>query len=183
MCTTEGNTGTISATGTTPHTATTGCSLLRQALVESRHDVDHSEKICMVQLMLPGGSCLICTIWQLFPGWDLYCRYTDYSRHLITPDTQRQDPTVEDHVHITRYDLDELCDLDDLRDLNCDLNCDLCEVWKVVSAMIMSLPSSLITLVPHYPRPSSPSSLITLVPRRADRGSARVGDSGGQGGD
>ena len=32
MCTIEVNTGIIAATGTTPHTATTGCSYLCQAI-------------------------------------------------------------------------------------------------------------------------------------------------------
>ena len=49
----------------------------------SLDDLDHSGKICMVQLMLPGGSHTMRMIYHFFlPRLDLYRRYTDSSQHI-----------------------------------------------------------------------------------------------------
>ena len=39
--------------------------------------------ICMIYLMLSGGSCVICMVDDMFPRSDLYC--TDPAQHLILP--------------------------------------------------------------------------------------------------
>lgn len=52
------------------------------------HDLDLSRAdtdgvlICMIYLMLKGGSCIMCMVWDMAPGLDVCC--TDRAQHMMT---------------------------------------------------------------------------------------------------
>ena len=49
--------------------------------------------ICMIYLMLPDGCRIICIIYRILPGWDLY--YTDQTLHNILYENGRLVSTVD----------------------------------------------------------------------------------------